>query len=177
MADGDQVALASLYDRTSARVFGLVLRVLRDQPAAEEIVLDVYMQAYRQASSYDAVRGRAMAWLLNFARSRAVDRMRAEGRQRRYLAPLDETAPAVSPDPDPGESTAAAELARLVQAALDTLHPEQRRVLEVAYYSGLSQSEIALALGLPLGTVKTRTRSAIMALRRQLQPFFPEANA
>jgi len=177
MGEGDQAALSSLYDRTSARVFALALRVLRDQTAAEEVVLDVYMQAYRQAGSYEPGRGRAMAWLLSLARSRAVDRVRAEARQRRHLAPLDETAPPPSRDPDPDESTAAAEVARVVRAALDALDPEQRRVLEIAYYSGLSQSEIALALGLPLGTVKTRTRSAIMTLRRQLQTFFGEASA
>jgi RNA polymerase sigma-70 factor (ECF subfamily) len=176
-AEADQAALSSLYDRTSARVHGLVLRIVRDEAAAEEITLDVYMQAYRQASSFDASRGHPLAWLLNLARSRAIDRVRADSRRQRRESPLEDDAPIASLAPDPDESTASSEVSRVIRAALDALSPEQRRVLEIAYYSGLSQSEVARELGLPLGTVKTRMRTGMMILRDRLRPFLGEANA
>ncbi len=176
-AGADQRALASLYDRTSARLHALVLRIVRNETLAEEITLDVYMQAYRQAAVYDPSRGHPMGWLLNLARSRAIDRLRTETRRQRREIPLDDHAPLASLMPDPGESSAASELARVVRAALGTLSREQREVLEVAYYSGLSQSEVAAELNLPLGTVKTRMRSGMLLLRQQLRPFLGGASA
>ena len=170
VAAGDEEALAALYDRTSAAVHGLVLRVVRDRAVAEEVTLAVYTQAWRRAASYDATRGTPAAWLLNMARSRALDRLRGDGARQSHEAGPDllETARADADGPD--DAAARTEVQRLVRAALDALTPDQRRVIEVAYYRGLSQTEIARVLDLPLGTVKTRTRAALLVLRERLGP-------
>jgi RNA polymerase sigma-70 factor (ECF subfamily) len=175
VGDADQAALASFYDRTSARVYSLVLRILGDRTSAEEVTVDVYMQAFRQAPGYDPTRGTPMAWLLNLARSRAIDRARADRRRQRYLVPLGEDAQPVSPSRGPDESLSGADLARVVRAALATLGAEQRLALEMAHYSGLTQGEIAAELGVPLGTVKTRMRTGMMALRERLRAVLGEA--
>ncbi len=170
LAEGDESALATLYDATSSLVYGLALRILRDEPAAEEVTIEVYMQALRQAGTYDPVRGTPWAWLITLARSRALDRVRIESRRRERHEPLEAVLEATSPDAGPDESAALAERGRLVRAALATLSPEQREVIEVAYYAGLSHTEIALHLGLPVGTVKTRIRTAMLRLRSELTP-------
>jgi RNA polymerase sigma-70 factor (ECF subfamily) len=170
MAGGDEAALAALYDATSAVVHGLALRILRDPAAAEDVVLEVYLQAHRQAASYDPERGTPWAWLLVMARSRALDRLRAEGAWRRRHEPLRETDAHVESGPGPDEQSQAADQARRVRAAVATLPPTERQVLEVAYFGGLSHTEIAAHLDLPLGTVKTRVRSAMARLRDLLTP-------
>lgn len=177
VARGDQAALATLYDETSSVVHGLAVKILRDESAAEDVTLDVYMQAFRQASSYDPERGSPLAWLLTLARSRAIDRFRADAPRRMRERPLDtvETAPATTADP--AESTLAGESRRAVRTALAALAPEQRRAIELAYYTGMSQSEIAEALGQPLGTIKTRIRTGMLALRDGLRSFHAEARA
>jgi RNA polymerase sigma-70 factor (ECF subfamily) len=174
IAQGEQEALAALWDETSSSVYGLALRVLRDPPAAEEVTIEVYTQVHRQAALYDPGRGTPTAWLLTLARSRAIDRLRAESQRRQREDPL-ETIEALPTDvASPEEASAAAELRRTVRAALLALSPEQRRVVEIAYYSGLSHSEIAAELGEPLGTVKTRIRTAMMRLRELLRPLSTE---
>jgi RNA polymerase sigma-70 factor (ECF subfamily) len=170
VADGDQSALATLYDTTSRLVFGLVLRILSDREAAEEVLLDVYTQVWRQAATYDRSRGTPLAWLMTIARSRALDRLRSGRQDRQRKEPLDAVIEAQSAAANPEEMTVMAERQRLVRRALDTLSPEQREVIELAYYSGLSHSEIAAQLGQPLGTVKTRTRLGMMKLREALKP-------
>ncbi len=169
-AQGDEMALRVLYDETSSLVYSLVMRILRDQFAAEEVTIDVYAQAYRQAPSYDPGRGAPSAWLLMMARSRALDRLRAESRRRNREQPLETAAAIPSTAVDPEAWSAAADQRRAVQAALAVLTPEQRQAIEMAYYSGLSHSEIAARLGQPLGTVKTRIRTGMILLREQLQP-------
>ena len=169
VAGGDQQALATLYDATSRTVYGLLLRILCDPSTAEEVLLDVYTQVWRQAGSYSAGRGKPMAWLTTIARSRAIDRLR-RGRQEQMLtAPLDEAVRA-SAGAGVEESVLAGEVSSVVRAALDGLAPEQREVIELAYYGGMSHSEIAAARNLPLGTVKTRTRLGMMRLREMLKP-------
>lgn len=150
--------------------FGLVLRILGDPAAAEEVTLEVYTQVWRQAAAYDTARGTPLAWLLTIARTRAIDRLRS-GRQERQRSESLESADNVrAASRDPEESSVLSEQQKMVRDALATLSPEQREVIELAYYQGLSQSEIASTLGQPLGTVKTRTRLAMTKLRDTLGP-------
>ena len=170
VAAGDQLAMTSLYDTSSRVLYGLLLRILNEHGLAEEVLLDVYMQVWRQARSYDEMRGSPMAWMLTIARSRAIDRLRS-GRQelllRESFAGLEENARS---ETDVEETAAIAEMQIKVRDALETLPAEQREVIELAYYGGFSHSEIALQLEQPLGTVKTRIRLGMMKLRDLLQP-------
>ncbi len=170
VAEGDQSALATLYDATNRLLYGLVLRVLSDVSSAEEVLLDVYTQVWRQAASYDTSRGSPLAWLTTIARSRAIDRLRSGWQDQQRKEPLDMLGDAPADSASPEDLTVASERQRFVRAALDSLSPEQREVIELAYYSGLSHSEIAARLNQPLGTVKTRTRLGMMKLRDALAP-------
>ncbi len=170
VAEGDQSALTTLYDATSRLVFGLVLRIINDRSTAEEVLLDVYTQVWRQATSYDSRRGAPLAWMMTIARSRAIDRLRAGRQEHLHKEPLDSVGELRSKAQSPEEATEISERQKIVREALDTLSTEQREVLELAYFSGLSHSEIALQLGQPLGTVKTRTRLGMMKLRELLKP-------
>ena len=170
-AAGDQQALAALYDATSRTVYGLLLRILADASAAEEVLLDVYEQVWRQAAQYSRERGSPLAWLTTIARSRAIDRLRRGRREQQHTEPLEGVAAlAHSVGPSAEDEVRAGEVRAVVRAALDSLAPEQREVIELAYYGGMSHSEIAAARGLPLGTVKTRTRLGLMRLREMLSP-------
>jgi RNA polymerase sigma-70 factor (ECF subfamily) len=166
---GDQSAFAALYEATSKVVFGLVLRIVPERATAEEVLLDVYTQAWRQANSYDSSRGSPLAWLMTIARSRAIDRLRSN-RQDQNKEAIDDALGLVSSSMSPEEAAVIAERQRLVRLALEALVPEQREVLELAYYGGLSHTEIAAKTGHPLGTVKTRTRLGMMKLREMLSP-------
>ena len=170
VADGDQSALATLYDSTSRLVFGLIVRIVVDRTIAEEVLLDVYTQVWRQAATYDHKRGAPLAWLMTIARTRGIDRLRSGRHEQRHKESLDAVGEITSNDAGPETDTVTAERRQLVRAALESLSPEQREVIELAYYSGLSHSEIALKLGQPLGTVKTRTRLGMMKLRDMLSP-------
>jgi len=170
IAKGDQAALAALYDGTNRLVYGLILRVLGDSSTAEEVLLDVYTQVWRQAASYDTGRGSPLAWLTTIARSRAIDRLRSGWQDQQRKEPLDLLTDRETGAASPEEMTVASERQRFVRAALASLSPEQREVIELAYYGGLSHSEIAAKLNQPLGTVKTRTRLGMMKLRDALGP-------
>jgi RNA polymerase sigma-70 factor (ECF subfamily) len=165
---GDQSALARLYDRTAAQVNGLAERILGDRGAAEEVTVDVYLQAWRSASTYDGERGTPLAWLLTLARSRAIDRLRSQGGQRRQSEPLEKARGVASGQPGPEEDSSIAQRRRFVQAALARLAPAQRQAIELAFFSGLSHSEIAAELDQPLGTIKTRVRLGMIRLRELL---------
>ena len=170
-AQGDEAALGALYDLTSAQVYGLALRVLHDHATAEEVTLDVYMQVWQQASKFDQSRGKPIVWLTMLTRSRAIDRLRSghsERERQEALEVADETGDAES---DPEASTVQSEQRVLVQQALASLTPEQREAIELAYFEGLSQSEIAAKIGQPLGTVKTRIRLGMIRLRNILSSF------
>lgn len=172
-ASGDQQALAALYDATSRTVYGLLLRILADASDAEEVLLDVYEQVWRQASQYSRERGSPLAWLTTIARSRAIDRLRRGRREQQNTEPLESIfATARAGGASAEEDVMAGEVRAVVRKALDSLAPEQREVIELAYYSGMSHSEIAAARGLPLGTVKTRTRLGLMRLREMLKPVY-----
>jgi RNA polymerase sigma-70 factor (ECF subfamily) len=169
IANQDQQAMATLYDSTSRIVYGLLLRIINDPATAEEVLLDVYTQVWRQASRYDGTRGGPMAWITTIARSRAIDRLRSDKQDLQREQEL-ETAGSFAASENVEDDVANLELRRIVRKAMEILTPEQREVVELAYYGGMSQSEIALKLNQPLGTVKTRTRIGMMKLRDQLKP-------
>ena len=158
MAAGDQAALSDLYDRHRGVVFALALRVLRDRAEAEEILTDVFLQAWRGAAGFDHKRASVPAWLVMMCRSRAIDRARSRGRREAATATLArEGAPSavgsVTPAPDPVSHVEAASRRQRIVAALGSLTPQQRSAIELAYYEGLSHTEIAAKLKEPLGTV------------------------
>ncbi len=168
MAQGDESALGALHDRWSDGVHALVLRIVRDEAEAEEVVEAVFWQGWQQAGRYAGERGTPGAWLLAIARSRALDRLRTIRRRRDDVTADDSVfanEPAIG---DPLSDLNTSERAGRVVAALETLPPEQRMVLELAYFEGLSQTEIADQLAQPLGTIKTRARLALRKLRDTL---------
>jgi len=168
LAAGDRDAVAELYDRHAARVFALARRILRNESDAEDVVQDVFSQVWRTARQYETARGTVAGWLLVIARTRAIDRLRARTiRPETTEAPLDAMAASAVPAPDQLVSD---EQAGRVRRALAALPDDQRLSLELAYFEGLTQSEIADRLGTPLGTVKTRIRTALITLRRSLRP-------
>jgi RNA polymerase sigma-70 factor (ECF subfamily) len=170
-AQGDQAALAAFYDRTSPQVFGLVLRILNNREAAEEVTLDVYTQVWRQAHTYDSTRGTPGAWLMMLARTRAIDRFRAGAAEHGRLESLDAAALFASDDDTPEQDVEGRERRRYVRQALSVLTAEQQQAIALAYFYGLSQSEIAEKLQVPLGTVKTRIRLGMIKLREALAPY------
>lgn len=169
IAGGEQDALTALYDQTNRQIYGLLLRILGDPATAEEVLLDVYVQVWRQAARYESGRGTPFAWLITMARSRAIDRLRSIGNEEHHTDLLEETRDFMHPA-NAEEDAIASEMRRIVQAALNTLPPEQRELIELAYYNGLSHSDIAARLDQPLGTVKTRIRRAMIKLRDVLNP-------
>ena len=165
----DERALGALYDRWARLVHAMVLQMLGDPDEAEDVVEETFWQVWRQADRYQATRGQVSTWLITIGRSRALDRMRATRRLRQEALPATDTDARLSVTTvDPAGSALAAEQRSLVFAALAELPAEQRAVLELAYYGGLSQSEIAAQTGQPLGTVKTRMRLAAQKLRERL---------
>ena len=152
-AQGDQTALTTLYDASSPYVFGLVMSILGDREAAEKVTLDVYIQIWRQARSYDASRGTPGSWVMTLAQTRAIDRFRARYLERGRRAPLETAAELPDDGDDPEQLSVGLERQRLVQKALATLTAQQREAISLVHYWGLSQSEIADKLKLPLGTV------------------------
>jgi RNA polymerase sigma-70 factor (ECF subfamily) len=160
-------AFSQFYDRYSPIVYSLALRMLRVQSDAEDLLQEVFLQVWRQATAYSAERGSPEAWLINIARSRAIDKLRSIRRRERSFVLTDD--PAAAESTDNVESSAGESETRLaMNSALANLPQAQRRVLELAYFDGLSQTEIAARLAEPLGTIKTRMRSAILRLRGML---------
>ena len=169
-AGGDQSALAALYDESSQLVYSVVLRVLGDVADAEEVTMDVYTQVWRSAAGYDGSRGTVTAWLITLARSRAIDRLRSRSSRLQNETAFPETFDLPSAGLSPERQTEDMQTRRRVTAALQTLPPEQREVVRLAFFAGLTHSELAARLQQPLGTVKTRLRMGMMKLREQLTP-------
>jgi RNA polymerase sigma-70 factor, ECF subfamily len=169
MVEADETALGALYDRWARSLYSLVLHLLRDPDEAEDVVEETFWQAWRKADSYEPARGAVSTWLLTIGRRKALDRLRAKKRHREDPIGNDRTfADIASPSPDPSQDVEGSELREHVRAALRELPAEQREVLELGYFNGLSQTEIADATGQPLGTVKTRMRLAMQKLREPL---------
>jgi RNA polymerase sigma-70 factor (ECF subfamily) len=172
MCDADETALGALYDRWVRSLYSLVFHLLKDADEAEDVVEETFWQAWRKASSYEPSRGAVSTWLLTIGRRRALDRLRARGRRREEsMTQLGALADVASPVPDPSQMTEGSERRSHVQAVLRGLPDEQREVLELGYFEGLSQTEIAELTGQPLGTVKTRMRLAMQKLREPLSMF------
>lgn len=170
IAGGSPDALARLYDRHAATVFALARRIVSRQEDAEEVVQDVFAQVWRQAARYCDARASVAGWLVMLARTRSIDRLRARQArpdEDRGVEPAPGL-PLPSSDPDPETVAVSAENARQVRAACAALPEAQRSLLELAYYEGLSHAEIAERTGVPLGTVKTRIRTAMETLRQKM---------
>ena len=169
MVDADETALGALYDRWVRSLYSLVLHLLRDPDEAEDVVEETFWQAWRKADSYEPSKGAVSTWLLTIGRRKALDRLRARKRSRED--PLEDErgfSELPSTSPDPGSEAEASDLREHIRTALRELPPEQREALELGYFSGLSQAEIAEKTGQPLGTVKTRMRLAMQKLRDPL---------
>lgn len=178
-AQGDERAIGSLYDRYGAVLYAVAYRIVGQRADAEEVVLEAFSQAWREAPRFEAGRGSVAGWLTMIARSRALDLVRARSRRDRITASAAADRPDTPPAmgefrPDPGRALDTDERRRQVRQALETLSPPQRQAIELAYFEGLSQSEIAARLQEPLGTVKTRVRLGMQKLRECLRPFYFE---
>jgi RNA polymerase sigma-70 factor (ECF subfamily) len=165
IAAGDASALRSAYDQYAHRALALALRIVRSRAEAEDVVQDTFLEVWRRASEFDGSRGELSAWIMSMARSRSIDRVRRAKVRMRY---------AESPQPEPTMVTPDEQAAQhqdgvRVRGVMETLPPEQRNALELAYFDGLTQQQIAERTGLPLGTVKTRLRLALEKLSAQLE--------
>ncbi|MEQ1730614.1 MAG: sigma-70 family RNA polymerase sigma factor [Vicinamibacterales bacterium] len=169
MAGGSAEALGRLYDRHAGMVFALACRIVRAAEDAEEVVQDVFAQVWREASRYEARRASVAGWLVMITRARAIDRLRSH-RARPDLdsSAAPSTAAMASAEPDPEMQTVRAADAHAVRTALAVLPERERQLVELAYFEGLTHSELAARTGTPLGTVKTRLRTAMFALRGAL---------
>lgn len=170
MAAGDQSGLAALYDESSRLVYSVVLRIVRRVEDAEEVTLDVFTQVWKSAAGYDASRGSVAAWLVMLARSRAIDRVRARIPREENERPMPDAFDLPTSRPTPERETEESQRRRCVLSALSILSAEQRELLQLAFFEGLTHSELAARLNQPLGTVKTRIRAGMLKLREQLEP-------
>jgi RNA polymerase sigma-70 factor (ECF subfamily) len=167
IAAGDQLALDALYERTHSLVFTLAMRITHDRETAEELTLDVFLDVWRRAGKYDVAGGTVLGWIMNQARSRAIDRLRFERRKKRLNGhSIDELSASVASGAD--EALDRWQSARALRNALTVLTPDERCAIESAYFSELSYAEVAARLNQPLGTIKTRIRSGLGKLRESL---------
>jgi RNA polymerase sigma-70 factor (ECF subfamily) len=175
----DEAAFQLLYERYADLVYSVALRVLADEAAAQDVAQDVFVRLWQNSEKYDPDRGRFMGWLLSVARNRAVDEVRSRGRRRGHeRATTDQAEELVDLHGiDPAWAAIVNGERRAVVAALAGLPHEQREAIELAYYGGLTQQEIAIRLKTPLGTVKTRVRLGMRKLRATLEPVLRSTNA
>lgn len=163
-------ALERLYERYRMVVYHLAFKILHNRESAEEVVLEVFWQVWRDADRYDSQRGSVGAWIATAARSRAIDALRARRGNPAAEENVEQTFLATDPGDDPEAQLTLGQRAELVRSALASVPADQRTALELSFFSGLSHAEIAERLQEPLGTVKTRIRSALLRLREQLRP-------
>jgi RNA polymerase sigma-70 factor (ECF subfamily) len=166
IAAGDQLALHELYDRAHRVVFTLILRITANRESAEELTIDVFHDVWRRASRYDAENGTVLGWIMNQARSRAIDRLRFESRKKRSQD--GDGQPAAEEAADPLDVLKLREQGELLRAALALLTPDERQAIEATFFAGLTHAEAAARLNHPLGTIKTRIRSGLHKLRDAL---------
>jgi len=186
IADGDSAALACLYDRYNRIVFTTVLRIVKDRDEAEDVLVEVFHEVWQKSDRYNAARGNPLTYLLTMARSRAVDHLRSRLRTRSAMQAMaasgatvqvQESVATPTGSPDPGAQASLGEQRSRVVAALLSLEPQQREVVELSFYDGLSHSEIATRLNKPLGTVKTYIRQGLARLRDRLRSRREDVNA
>ena len=175
IAARDPAALAALYDRRGPVLFALCLRILKDRMAAEEALEDVFWEVWSKSDRFDASRGSGLAYLLSLTQSRAIDKLRGRAKLRRMQLATDrvsdnaaDAGPVSAPSSDPSAQLADGEMRQTVRRAVDTLNADQRRAVELAYFDGLTHTQIAEHLSVPLGTVKTRIRLGLVRLREAL---------
>ncbi len=168
VAAGNKEALRQLYTRHSAVLFALALKVLTDRTEAEDVLQEAFVQIWKTAGSYDEGRGKPLGWLIMLTRSRAIDRLRSRKTRGRVTDTLAKDASQAGDSTTPADEAQASEAQRAIRQALKSLPSEQRIPIELAYFGGLTQFEIAQQLSQPLGTVKTRMRNGMMRLREQL---------
>ena len=167
IAAGDQVALRSIYELTHRIVFTLIMRIIKNPETAEELTLDVFHDIWRRAPTYDPANGSVVGWVMNQARSRAIDRLRYEQRKKRVNNETGPSGNGVTSE-DPQTALHINEKSRLLRKALDILNPEERQAIEMAFFSELTHQEVAARLNQPLGTIKSRIRSGLGKLRSAL---------
>ena len=163
LQSGDRLALAELYDRHGPLMFGVALRILRNRSDAEDALQEAWVQAWNRCDAYDPARGSVAAWLVTIARSRALDKLRRQSARDRAEASA--SADSIPAPANPEDTTARGKLQDQLGRALAELEPKQRQVLEIAYFEGLSQSQIAARLDAPLGSVKFWARQGLLRLR------------
>jgi RNA polymerase sigma-70 factor, ECF subfamily len=166
IAAGDQLALHALYERAHRPVFTLIMRLTANRETAEELTVDVFHDVWRRASQYDAAAGTVLGWIMNQARSRAIDRLRFEGRKRRSNG--GDMQPPADVAADPHDVLELREQGEALRAALAALTPDERQAIETTFFAGLTHAEAASRLNAPLGTIKTRIRSGLHKLRHAL---------
>ena len=166
IAGGDQFALHALYEMAHRMVFTLVMRITANRETAEELTVDVFHDVWRRASGYDAANGTVIGWIMNQARSRAIDRLRFENRKKRRDS--GETQVLAEVAADPRDVLELQEQGRSLRAALTALTPDERQAIETTFFGGLTHAEAATRLNQPLGTIKTRIRSGLHKLRQAL---------
>jgi RNA polymerase sigma-70 factor, ECF subfamily len=166
IAAGDHPALHALYERAHRPVFTLIMRITANREMAEELTVDVFHDVWRRAARYDAANGTVLGWIMNQARSRAIDRLRFESRKKRSPGDIEQPPAAVATDPS--NALELREQTRSLHAALATLTPDERQAIEATFFAGLTHAEAAVRLAQPLGTIKTRIRSGLHKLRRAL---------
>jgi len=169
IAAGSESALKSLYNDTISIVYALVSRIVSNKDEADEVALDVYKYVWDKASDYDPTRSSPSTWLIMIARSRAIDKIRQRSSRIRFESTIENDV--VNNKPDSEDSFMAIEKRKLVQEALLQLSPKQRRVIELAYFYQLSQSEISNMLDMPIGSVKSTIRLAMVKLKESLKIF------
>lgn len=167
IAAGDPRALQALYNRTHRLVFTLALRITSDRETAEEVTVDVFHDVWRRAATYETTGGSVVGWIMNQARSRAIDRRRFEHRKKR-LPREDHATPPVTDARGPHEAVDGAQQGQRLRDAVTKLTPQERQAIEAAYFSELTYEEVAVRLNQPLGTIKTRIRSGLRKLRQTL---------
>ena len=165
IAAGDQLALHALYDRSHRVVFTLIMRITANRETAEELTVDVFHDVWRRAPRYDAANGTVLGWIMNQARSRAIDRLRFESRKKRSQ---NSDIPPAEVAADPRDVIELRDQSELLRTALAVLTPDERQAIETTFFAGLTHAEAAARLNQPLGTVKTRIRSGLLKLRNTL---------
>jgi RNA polymerase sigma-70 factor (ECF subfamily) len=168
VADGDEEALRALYERYAGLLYALALRIVGDRQLAEEVLQNAFVNCWKRAGQFDAERGQVRAWLFGITRNSAIDMLRSHTHQDRLRSSGTLPGSGEPGEPRRADETEGVALRLTVQSALAELPPEQRQPIELAYFGGLTQSEIAEMSGVPLGTIKTRMRAGMQRLRRSL---------